>query len=486
MESLTWFLTFAILALWIGVGVDLLRRPPGIPSRWRRWARRLLWGLIWIGAGLAGIWGPELWSQTASDRAPDTTVGAPTQESRAVLRTPFAVQIQTTRRDAESRLVHAERRLSLQLPIALLAFLVGILILRRWEGARDGSLPRVSLGAGLACLAVLTACETDARGGEDAPRPDRVIVETAWDTLSHLQTTDEDTILFSAGPVVAGEPGFWILDRMGHRVAHFGWNSELRWYSGREGGGPGEFANPRALALDRSDVLWILDAENHRISGVDPSGQLRSEVSLGALDGMLNTFSVAPEGDRFYGMLFQDHLEPVRIDLDGLVSRGSRIHIRDADDTSFGMAFQGSMSPTAADSRWIHAFSMGDGLYLMDELEPAGARVRYPEWIPFPGITRTERREGDRTLTTTQMEPPIFAALDVVILGDRILVRFAGRSEDAGRLVDVYDLSTGEYRDSFLLPAAGQMAAWDDRLILARNDPTPELLVVRPSGPGVW
>jgi hypothetical protein len=481
MESLTWFLTFAVVVLWIGVGVDLLRRPPGVPRGWWRGARRLFWGLIWAGAGLAGVWGPELWSQSSSDHPPDVAVGAPTQESRTVLRTPFAVQVHTTRRDAESRLVHSERRLSLQLPVALLAFLAGIFVLRRLERRRDPALPHGSAGAGLACLALLMACEPDGPQGADAPRPDRIMVEMAWDTLSQLQTTEEEPILFSAGAVVAGGSGFWVLDRMGHQAAHFDWDSELQWHVGREGGGPGEFTNPRTLALDRDEVLWVLDAGNHRISGFDAAGRLLDEIGLGDLDGVLNTFSVAPEGDRFYGMLFQDHLEPVRIDRDGRVERGARIRIRDAGDSSFGMAFQGMMPPTAAGSRWVHAFSMGDGLYLMEELEPAVERIRYPEWIPFPGVSQEERREGNRTVTTTRMAPPIFAAQNVTIADDRILVRFAGESEHAGRLVDVYDLTTAEYRESFLLPTPGQMAAWDDRFVLVRDDPTPELLVVRPS-----
>ncbi len=486
MESLTWFLTFAVLAVWVMVGIDLIRRPLPFPGSLERGARRLLWGALWLGAGLAGIWGPELWSQTTVDHPTQGVVaGAAAERSESVIRTPFAVQITSVQRDSEARLVQADQRLSLQLPVFLMAFLGGVFLLRK-RGSRSKAGRGASMAGTATLVLLLAACgsESDELDGSQAPRPDRTLVEAAWDTLALVQTPPEDTLLFNAGHVTAADAGFWILDRLGFRVAHFDWNGELQWYAGRRGGGPGEFTNPRNLALDQDQVVWVLDADNHRISGFDLEGRLHHELSLGQLERTLQHFAVAPDGQRFFSMVFDDILEPVLIHAHGGVEYGPSIPIRDAGEAAWGMAFQGSSTPTAVGDRWFYAFSMGDGLFPMDGMELARDRIRYPEWIPFPRLIREERRDGNVTNTTTRIEEPTFAAQDIHLSADRVYIRFAGNTEEAGRLVDVYDAWSGDYQETLLLPSTGRLAVWEDRFVLARASPSVEILVLRPAVEG--
>lgn len=487
MESLTWFLTFAVLAVWVMVGIDLIRRPMATPGSLGRGARRLLWGVLWLGAGLAGVWGPELWSQTTVDHPPGSlAVGPPAERSESLIRTPFAVQETVVQRDGADHLVRADQRLSLQLPIVLLAFLAAVFVLRKKETQTGvGASPQVA-GVAVAAFLLLAACGngTDVPDGSQVPRPDRALVEPAWDTLTWVQTEPQDTLLFNTGHVTAADAGIWVLDRLGFQIAHFDWDGALQWYAGREGGGPGEFANPRNLALDQDQVVWVLDAENHRISGFDLEGRLHHEFGLGELDRILQSFAVTPDGERFFSMVYDDALEPVLIDAQGGVEFGPPIPIPDAGQAAWGMAFQGRPTPEVLGDRWFYAFTMGDGLFPMDGLELALDRIRYPEWIPFPRMIEEEWRDGNVTNTTTRMEDPTFAASDVHLSNDRLYVRFAGTTEEAGRLVDVYDAWSGDYQETLLLPFRGRLAVWEDRFVLARDTPVVELLVLKraPSG----
>ncbi|MDP2360802.1 MAG: hypothetical protein Q8O14_08620 [bacterium] len=51
---------------------------------------------------------------------------------------------------------------------------------------------------------------------------------------------------------------------------------------GREGGGPGEFLHPVAVAVDPDGQVWVLDALNHRVQSFTPEG--RHLLSFGVYD----------------------------------------------------------------------------------------------------------------------------------------------------------------------------------------------------------
>jgi hypothetical protein len=471
MESLTWLLTFLVLGAWLAVGIGLLLHPPAVPGGWGSTARRLFWGFFWAAALVAGSWGPHLWSRTAGDYPNDPAVGAVASRTTASLRTPVALRSSTRDLDAEARVVRAEERLVLQLPVALLVFF-GIVYVLRSRERRSSMLLALALA-----LVPLAACQPG-QGGEDAPRPERAIVEASWDTLVHIRVEPEDTLLYSANHVVASERGLWVLDRIGYRVAHFDWHGELRWYAGSQGAGPGEFLNPRMLQLADDGRVWVLDIGTHRITGIASDGTPDGEVSLQPLEGVLHVFASDAAGERFYGMLADERLLPVAVDREGRVERGRPIRVADADG-AFGIALQGVASGALRGEDWVYAFSMGDGLFRMRGLDLLDSRVRYPEWVPFPGVARREEEAAEVLTTTTQLTEPNFSAAEVAVTEERILVRFRGTSPEAGRLLDVFDLETGGYIETLLLPRSGRLAAWGDRIILAWDQPAPQVAVLR-------
>jgi hypothetical protein len=118
MEQLPLLLNLAVATVWLGVFVDLIRRPPNLPSGWNKALRRTLWGLASVLALLSGGWGAQLWQSTttASPRNPDA--GQPVAASSSMVRTPFAIVERTVSLDGEGRTIQNRRTTTLQIPLA--------------------------------------------------------------------------------------------------------------------------------------------------------------------------------------------------------------------------------------------------------------------------------------------------------------------------------------------------------------------------------
>jgi hypothetical protein len=131
---------------------------------------------------------------------------------------------------------------------------------------------------------LLTGCGGDGSVLSNRDRPERQLVEVRWDTLVHIRSELEDSLLFSVSSPRADEHGFWILDFYGSRLARFDWNGQLVRYVGRHGGGPGEFAAARRIDTDDQGTVWVLDLDNNRITGFDTDGRIVDEIRLGGFD----------------------------------------------------------------------------------------------------------------------------------------------------------------------------------------------------------
>jgi hypothetical protein len=483
VESVVWFVSLTAIVLWLVLGIEFLVRPPTLPRGWTASFRRLGWGVVWVSALLAGTWGPELWARSSTDFPRDPDAGAPVERITRTLRAPFVVQATTREMDSEARLVRAERRLSLQLPVGFIAFLgLGLWLRPGRSGGPTGTGRHHGAGGSVAVALAILACGGAVACGQFSPdghdRPERVVTEVRWDTVAHLRVSAEDTVLFSADQVVAKEDGFWVLDRTGYRVARFDWSGSVRWYAGRQGAGPGELMNPRVVDVDDRGVAWVMDVGTARITGFNPEGAMEREISLRDLGGMMGAFAVSREGDRFFGVVHEEDVIPVVVDGGGRVRRGEPLFLPEEEDI-WGFALQGMAAREPAGDRWVYAFAMGDGLFRMDEVSLKGERIPYPERVPFPRMVEEVTTEANRTITTRRLTEPNFSARSVAVARGRILVQFMGETEDRGRILDLYDLDSGAYERSVLLPRNGHMGAWEDRIVLAMNDPTPEVLVLR-------
>lgn len=73
---------------------------------------------------------------------------------------------------------------------------------------------------------------------------------------------------------LVGDPdgSLLVLDRQGKRVLRYGPEGEHRGTYGREGQGPGELAQPLAMAVGPGDTIWVSDFSNSRLTGYPRAG----------------------------------------------------------------------------------------------------------------------------------------------------------------------------------------------------------------------
>lgn len=500
MEQLPILLNVAGVVLWLSVTVALLRRPPALPLPAGKWIRRVAWSVVALAALAGSGWGPAVWHSTTQSTARDEAAGPPSQSATSFLRTPFALIERVTTLDAEGRTLQNERRQTLQIPISLLLFLATgqwlVLRTRRREehagspAVSDLPDPQVLTSVLLVAALGLAACDqTDV--ADEVERPDRRFVEVAWDTLVHVEWPDDEADVYTVRDVVADEHGIRVTDAHGHRIAHFDWEGRLLRHMGRQGGGPGEFASLMAVDLDADGNVWVLDTNNNRITGFDRDGKPLESIPLHALLNYPHTFAVSSRGDSFYFITTPDTvgtIVPLRVSRDdGTTEQGSPIPVPDAVG-AYSIVLQGAIARESGappddtgEDRWVFAFTMGDGWFGLRGLRPTIPRTWYPEPTPFSRAVRTVSVDGPRTSITTWITERRQGAATVSVQNGELWMLFVGETPDAGRLVDRYDLETGRYRDSFLLPRGGAMAVWEDRVLLAANNPVPQLLVLRPT-----
>jgi len=499
MEQLPVLLNVAGAVLWVSVTVALLRHPPALPLRLGKWLRRVVWGGVALAALAGSGWGPAVWQSTTLATARDQTAGPPSHSMTSFLRTPFTLIERITTVDAEGRTIQNERRYIFQVPIALLLFLAaGSWLVRRTRRRGDGDVaPAVSepspqaLGSILVVLAVgLVACGDEADSGGPAERPDRRFVEVAWDTLAYVEWPEDEADIYAVRDVVADAYGIRVTDSYGYRIAHFDWDGRLLRHMGRQGGGPGEFASLMAVDLDRYGNVWVLDTYNNRVTGFDREGASLESVPLHTLSNSPHTFAVSSDGDSFFFMTTPDTIGtvvPIRLRREGgSIQEGRPIPVPDGVG-AYSIVLQGAIARehgapqrSADEDRWVFAFTMGDGWFGLTGVEPSTPRVWYPEPTPFARAVRTVSVDGPRTSITTQITERRQGAATIVAQNGELWVLFVGETPDAWRLIDRYDLETGQYRDSFRLPRGGAIAVWEDRVLLAANNPVPQLLVLRP------
>ena len=475
MGSAALMANVVVVGLWLAATVSLVRRPwTGLTAR-SSIARRLLVLAICVAGGVGGFWGPRVHQGTEVRMGPAAGEN-PARSVSQGLRTPVLVSSRVVEVDARGEQIREVRHSTHQVPLTVVAILA-------WAGwwwiRRRPATGVAPLMMPVTLLLLASSC------GQEAKLPDRgerVLLDVAWDTLFVLESLAEDTLFFEATRVAADAHGVRVLDRLGHRVAMVAWDGTLLWYAGSRGGGPGELAHPRELAVDEEGTTWALDVQNLRITGFDLEGRLAGEMSLQHLDFLPHQFAVGPGAESFLLAKPDGGIRPVEVRRDGTVRSGRNIRFPESRNAP-PLALQWDLSSDPGTGRWVVALSMGDGFVRLQGLEPQGGLLPWVEFVPPARVEVTEEgRPGAGEYRRTQrVVDPVFAAYSVAIMGSRLLVSFVGRTENSGRLLDVYDMADGRYRGSLLLPTGGVISAWDGRLALSRNSPHPRVLALVPS-----
>jgi hypothetical protein len=464
-----------VLGLWLAATVSLVRRPwTGLQAR-SSIRRRVLVLVICLAGGVGGFWGPAVHQSTEVFVGPAAGEN-PARSVAQRVRTPVLLSSRMFEVSARGEEIREVRSRTFQVPLSLLA----ILAWAWWWRIRRRPAPGVaSLRTPIAFLLLAAACGPE---GELPDRGQRVLLDVTWDTLLVLESLPEDTVLFEATRVAADAHGIRVLDRLGQRVAMVAWDGTVLWYAGSRGGGPGELAHPRAVKVDEEGTAWVLDVQNHRITGFDLEGRLAGELPLHALDFVPHEFAVGPGAESFFLARPDGGIRPVEVRRNGTVRSGRNIRFPESRNAP-PLALQWDLPSDPESGSWVVALSFGDGFVRFQGLDPQGGLVPWVEHVPLVRVeVNVEGRPGAGEYRRTQrVVDPIFASEGAAIMGSRLLICFGGRTENRGRLLDVYDMGDGRYRGSLLLPTGGWISAWDGRLVLARNSPHPRVLVLAPS-----
>ena len=342
-------------------------------------------------------------------------------------------------------------------------------------------------------LAVLSVALAAGCGGDEvvraevrrpAPAVERVLADPGWEMLFRRGGTPGDTSVFSVIRFAGDREGVSVMDTHGGGLVRFRRDGTRAWSFGGKGRGPGEFQRVRDVELDGRGRTWILDPDNARLTVVGRDGALDRMIPLTDVEGRPD--QVVPLAGGGALVLVSSREAPVaRVDSAGRVVGRLSFPWDGASDVH-PMAGQVVAARHPASGAWAAAYTTGDGFFLGDGPTWRPVHGWYAEPVPFPDVLVRTSGSPLRRSRSTRLVDPTFAAKSVTLSPTRLYVLFAGSTELAGRLVDVYDLEDGGYLRSLVLPRPVQgIALGGDVLYVAFETPYPALAAVRPREGGL-
>ena len=307
--------------------------------------------------------------------------------------------------------------------------------------------------------------------------PERHYRAVAWDTVMHVEGSLQDTVLLGSSQIAADPEGVAVLDSYRNAVVRFATDGSPVWSFGRSGRGPNELMRPIAIEIDGQGRHWVLDDTNARITVLERTGEPAFRIPLQSLEQAPIGMAVLQDGSVVLSAMADPPF--LRIDTDGRLLE--RFAVPDGDlDGVDPMARQLNIAADRSNRRWIGTLFMMDGFYAFDPQSPEGRVGWYVEPVPAPLVEITR----DGAYRSKSLVDHTVAALAAEISDGRMYVLFQGRTRERGRILDIYDVETGGYQESLLLPmAAFDLSLGGDVVYLAYEDPYPSLIGLRPVDP---
>jgi hypothetical protein len=293
----------------------------------------------------------------------------------------------------------------------------------------------------------------------------RKLSPTAWDTVWVFGGRDHE--LASATSLVPdGRGGVFFADPLLSRVYHVDPDGRLDWSWGREGSGPGEVRDIRAMTLNGSADLVLVDSGNRRIVTLSSEGRLLSEVPL-SIDAGYVSGVVSLQSDRFV-MATDGSVPWILVD-----RAGKQVQVVDTpsgvDELSVLQRF-GFITKWKQD-RWVFGFQNGNGWFTFRSSVVELASP-YVEHTGFPSSDANRLPIGEM----------VHSAVSLSARGDTLTVLFAGSTRGQFYWLDRYELQTGAYFDSLLLPRPAKQAVVGSQglVFVVTHDMFPTLMALRP------
>lgn len=251
-----------------------------------------------------------------------------------------------------------------------------------------------------------------------------------------------------------------------------------RWSAGRRGGGPLEFRGARDLEIVPGGVA-VFDPPNGRITLLNSDGSLRRTVPLA---GVPTSQQFVPRSDGGFILVSDNEgTAPISyVDAAGAFERSEGIPWPDYAGLP-PLARQGTTA-TEVDGKWTYGFRLGDGWFAASDGLSLGARRSYAEGTPFPAVLQEVGNQGP---VAEQLGRAVVSGMSLAVAEGQVFVLFGGTGEDAFRLIDVFDFSSGAYRHTWRLPEpVDAIAVHGQALYALTTDPVPALIAFSfPTGP---
>lgn len=301
---------------------------------------------------------------------------------------------------------------------------------------------------------------------------ERRFLPAEWEQVGGVAPTDGPELL---NPLLIASRGrmLYVVDYGDKAVKAFDWGGRLAWAVGRHGRGPGEFMNPTDVQVDAEGNVWVNDPPNNRVTVLRPDGGVAAMFApekpahrlLPLHDGTFLGIGSAGEGLLGYryapgGKVAGTLGLPASLRGVGMLARDGRV----------------AVAPTGR--AVVITFLYGDRLILWNSAARRLTALPGVEPVAFPGLLHWRTPEGARV---TRLALDATRATLSVTADDRFAyLLFGGRTAQAGRIVDRYELATGRYAGSYLLPQpVTGITAVPGGFAALIADPVPEIRVWR-------
>lgn len=273
--------------------------------------------------------------------------------------------------------------------------------------------------------------------------PGKRIFVNAPERISQINLTELEIF----GPVImstASDGGIALFDYATHTgyFLHPG-DHELPVQIGDgKGGGPREFVNPTDIAFDSDGNIWIADTRQGRISVWDRYGNLLQTIN--PAPRRPHRITITKNRCIIFGM-GSDHSVFKIMD-----TRGNKIkNIENIGSDAMGwvMKYEGSL--TSESDAFIYT---GVWYGIIRKYNEGGELVYSRGTIEPVGPAELEYRNVDGTRGVLAPRDVPIATLSSTIANDNLYLLSIDNKDRKTRMIDVYELATGDYRYSIPVP----------------------------------
>lgn len=300
-----------------------------------------------------------------------------------------------------------------------------------------------------------------------------------WLTPLELERTitgaPNDELLVPANLSALPNGEFAVFDFGSMELRAFSTSGEPRWRVGRKGAGPGEFRNAMDVEWRADGKLAVLDMANRRITTVSPAGRIVRTIPI-----RLSSPRIVPLPDTTIFALAAQDTSSIWFAVSSNGDSVRRVLAPFVLHASHAMERESFSAPLTNGA--VVTYRWSDKIALLDSTGAVRRVVAGIEHVDFPGTRAYPLKVGKFTGLSYRVSPDaIPGALSVATHGDEVWVLFGGATGQSGRIIDIYNSTSGNYLGTHLLPVAAiELAVLSDgRVAALRNEPLPAVDILR-------